>query len=142
MDLNKEIGQKIRHIRKHKMLTLSTVSLMSGISVSHLSEIERGLVGASLETGYKIARALGVNVSEILPDIPGSINGLECEDCGRPYASQGWVDLVIPDQQWAIIHPEGEGGILCAYCICRRLGGHGASAVLAWGDNLHKQRFS
>lgn len=44
---------------------------------------------------------------------------LRCRDCGKPY-SEFPLDVVLPDDQWAIIHPEGEGGFLCAGCIVVR----------------------
>ena len=44
---------------------------------------------------------------------------LRCLDCGTPYSELG-LDLVLPDKQWLLIHPEGLGGILCANCIMKR----------------------
>jgi hypothetical protein len=44
---------------------------------------------------------------------------LGCLDCGTPYSEMG-LDLVLPDEQWLKIHPEGLHGILCASCIMKR----------------------
>jgi hypothetical protein len=44
---------------------------------------------------------------------------VKCQDCGIPYAELG-LDLVLPDEQWLKICPEGEGNILCANCIVKR----------------------
>ncbi len=56
---------------------------------------------------------------------------LRCLDCGIPYSKLG-LDLVLPDEQWLMIHPEGEGGILCANCIVKRAEKiEGATVVLA-----------
>ena len=44
---------------------------------------------------------------------------LKCLDCGIPYSELG-LDLVLPDKQWLMIHPEGLHGILCASCIVKR----------------------
>ena len=42
-----------------------------------------------------------------------------CLDCGMPY--QGFpLDMTLPNEQWLMIHPEGEGGLLCAGCIVKR----------------------
>lgn len=44
---------------------------------------------------------------------------LRCLDCGTPYRELG-LDLMLPDEQWLMIHPEGLHGILCASCIVIR----------------------
>lgn len=44
---------------------------------------------------------------------------LTCEDCGKDYDQFG-IDTVIPNAQWNLIHPEREGGILCASCMVLR----------------------
>ena len=51
----------------------------------------------------------------------------ECRDCGTPYAALG-CDLALPDQQWKVIHPEGEGGIAS---VSGRV-----SVVVAWIEGL------
>jgi hypothetical protein len=57
-----------------------------------------------------------------------------CEDCGLPYDEFG-LDMVLPTWQWLLIHPEGEGGLLCGTCICRRAEKlTGATVVLARFD--------
>ena len=61
-----------------------------------------------------------------------SIN-VVCNDCGVEYASLG-CDLVLPDQEWRVICPEG--GILCANCICKRARKHGGTALLSWIADL------
>lgn len=58
---------------------------------------------------------------------------LSCSDCGIPYSTLG-LDLVLPDQQWKVIAPEG--GILCANCICRRAAKNIGTVVMAWIDRL------
>ena len=55
----------------------------------------------------------------------------ECLDCGTPYVELG-LDLVLPDEQWLMIHPEGLHDILCASCMmirAERL--DGATVVIA-----------
>ena len=56
-----------------------------------------------------------------------------CRDCGVPYSGLG-LDLVLPDQQWKKICPEG--GILCPNCICKRAAKFDRTAVLAWIDRI------
>jgi hypothetical protein len=43
----------------------------------------------------------------------------ECLDCGMPYRDFP-LDTTLPDDQWLMIHPEGENGLLCASCMVRR----------------------
>ena len=67
----------------------------------------------------------------------------KCEDCGILYKKFG-LDLMLPDGQWLMIHPEGLGGILCASCMmirAKRL--RGATVVLAKiiGATENKEEF-
>lgn len=59
---------------------------------------------------------------------------VSCMDCGIPYSEMG-LDLVLPDQQWRVLVPEG--GIVCANCICKRAERIGGTVVLAWIDNVN-----
>lgn len=43
----------------------------------------------------------------------------KCMDCGLPYEEFG-ADLVVPRKQWLQLHP-GDGGLLCATCMLRRV---------------------
>lgn len=60
-----KIGREIRKIRKDKELTLKTLSELSGITTSGLSQIERGLTNPSLATLAKITEALGVPIISV-----------------------------------------------------------------------------
>ena len=55
--------------------------------------------------------------------VKATIN-LICEDCGYPYGSHDWLDVIIPNEQWSLItgrySSDKEGGILCAGCIVKR----------------------
>lgn len=46
-------------------------------------------------------------------------NKLCCEDCGTLYPCDD-IDVTLPDNQWLMIHPESEGGILCGGCMVKR----------------------
>src|SRR3990167_1795064 len=63
-------------------------------------------------------------IGDALPSFPA----ISCEDCGLPYDKFG-LDTTLPDDQWLMIHPSGEGGVLCATCIARR--GHAVPGVVA-----------
>lgn len=64
----KEIGLKIAYYRKKKGYTQAQLAEMVGISSNYLSLIERGNKGQSysMETLFKIAEALDVNVNDLL----------------------------------------------------------------------------
>ena len=66
------IGVKLRTLRQRQDKTLQTVSAATGISVGHLSQLERDLVSPSIKTLHDLSRALGVNISWFfLPQEPG-----------------------------------------------------------------------
>lgn len=59
------MANRIREIRKQKNVTLEELAELTGISHTHLSRIQGGLRGLSLENVIKIARALKVEPVEI-----------------------------------------------------------------------------
>lgn len=60
------LGDKIRILRTEKKLSLQELADRAGISLSYLSEIERGTVYPSLSTVKRIAEALGVPPTSIM----------------------------------------------------------------------------
>lgn len=62
------IGAKLRRLREQKGLTLHELSQRSGVSLAHISEIERGRSTASLKTLEKLASALEVSTSYLLQE--------------------------------------------------------------------------
>lgn len=61
-----EIGLELRAIRKSQRYTLSKVSEETGISVSFLSDLERGRTNPSLDTLEKLATFYQVPLNNIL----------------------------------------------------------------------------
>lgn len=67
------IGTKLRALRLRQNKTLQAVSASTGISVGHLSQLERDLVSPSIKTLHDLSRALGVNISWFfLPQEPSA----------------------------------------------------------------------
>lgn len=66
--LQRKIGEKIREGRKQKSLTLAQMAERTGLSVGFLSQIELGKNSASVETLYRIARALGLEPGDFFQD--------------------------------------------------------------------------
>jgi transcriptional regulator with XRE-family HTH domain len=60
MDPGTEIFESIKNIRKSKGITLQEMSNRTGISLNHLSQIERGRTNPSIGTLKKITDVLGV----------------------------------------------------------------------------------
>lgn len=66
MRLRVAYGHVIRIIRQRNNLSLREVSAKTGISISHLSEFERGQNEISSELFEDLCRGMGAKQSEIL----------------------------------------------------------------------------
>lgn len=64
---SEETGKRIKKIREKLGLTQAQVAKKAGININYFAVIERGEVNPSLEKLEKIAKALGVKSSDILP---------------------------------------------------------------------------
>lgn len=60
------VGARLRRLREQKGITLSELSRRSGVSLAHISEIERSRSTASLKTLEKLAAVLEVTTSSLL----------------------------------------------------------------------------
>ncbi|GIN90919.1 DNA-binding protein [Siminovitchia terrae] len=61
--MDNKLGREFKRIRKSKKLTLREVSERSGLSVSFLSQVERGISSVTFTSLRKIAEALEVNIN-------------------------------------------------------------------------------
>lgn len=115
-----DLGTRIRKLRRGKSLTLKQLSSSTNLSVSFLSEIERGLAQPSMASLKKIRKALGVSLLTLSEqESPESIdeypraNGLSAlgdrtvrhpqlvrgdrrKKLGYP-GSRGYFELLTPD---------------------------------------------
>ncbi len=66
--LLKELGQRIRFLRKRQNLTQMDLSEKAGIG--DVGDIERGSTNATISSLYKISKALGVEIRDLF-DLPG-----------------------------------------------------------------------
>lgn len=57
------VGDEIQGLRKARKMTLAQLALQAGVSVGHLSQIERGISTPSIKALHGISRALDVNIS-------------------------------------------------------------------------------
>lgn len=68
----KNVGEMIRNTRKEKGMTLEQLSAKCGLSISFLSQVERGLSSLSITSLWVITKALDVPISNFfnLPENP------------------------------------------------------------------------
>ncbi|MCR4793593.1 MULTISPECIES: helix-turn-helix domain-containing protein [Ruminococcus] len=71
---SKTVGEVIAEFRKKKGISQEVISGLADIGRTHLSAIERGERKPTLETLYRIANALDVNMSDIVIAIEKRIN--------------------------------------------------------------------
>lgn len=67
------VGKVIARFRENKGVTQEVLSGLADIGRTHLSAIERGERKPTLETLYRISRALDVNMSDIIIAIESEI---------------------------------------------------------------------
>ena len=60
------LGDTIRRLRMEREISQETLAFSSGVAISGLSRIERGLADPKLATVAKIARALGLSSTELV----------------------------------------------------------------------------
>ena len=66
--LSASFGQRVRMLRQERNWSLEALAETSGVSRSMLSQIERGAANPTLVTGYKISRAFGLGLSDLVQD--------------------------------------------------------------------------
>ena len=62
--VSNQLGDRIRQFRKKMRLTQETLALNSGINVSFLGDVERGLKKPSIDSLEKLLKALGITFQE------------------------------------------------------------------------------
>jgi len=67
MGSQKQLGENIKKVREKAGKTQEELAEKTGIHVSYLSRIERGVVNPSVEVLENIAKVLKVKSSKILP---------------------------------------------------------------------------
>lgn len=55
----------VKQIREKKQLTLSQLSDKSGVSVTHINDVENNMKGPSLLIMVKLAKALDVSITDL-----------------------------------------------------------------------------
>lgn len=68
MPTREELGKRIKSARLEKGLTLKEVELLSGVSMTHTSQIERGMTSPTVGALEKLARALDRATSHFIEE--------------------------------------------------------------------------
>ena len=69
MDINKQLGMRIKYLRGLKNWSQEDLALEAGINKNYLSDLERGTRNPTVKALEKIANALGINLSELFKGI-------------------------------------------------------------------------
>ncbi|CEG52162.1 helix-turn-helix domain-containing protein [Stutzerimonas kunmingensis] len=77
MDFRQALGMSLRRVRKSRGLTQEAFSSVS--SRTHMSELERGVIGITVEKLIEIADVMGVHPLTVLLDSFSSYEGVTSE---------------------------------------------------------------
>lgn len=75
--LVKQLGERIRTLRKARGLSQDQLAEASGVNQKYVSEIERGRVNGSITIYDSIATGLGMTLSELTEDLRAGKSGDE-----------------------------------------------------------------
>jgi len=64
MDIGKQLGKRIKQIRKAAELTQERLAEKTGLSVEYISRLERGMSQPSFKTFEALAKVLNVNAKD------------------------------------------------------------------------------
>ncbi|WP_310556019.1 helix-turn-helix transcriptional regulator [Flavobacterium sp.] len=60
-----QFGERLRFIRKSKGLSMEKLSELTSFEYSQISRIELGQINTSIDTVFKLAKALGISPKEL-----------------------------------------------------------------------------
>ncbi len=69
MNINKQLGMRIRYLRKQQGMSQEDLALESGINKNYLSDLERGERNPTVAIIEKITSALGITLSMLFKGI-------------------------------------------------------------------------
>ncbi len=69
MDIQEELGQRIKFIRGARRMTQETLALEAGITRTHLIRIERGKFSARVDLLHAIAKALNIKLKDLFDGV-------------------------------------------------------------------------
>ena len=93
-----EIGRRIASLRARRGYSQATVSRRAGLDPSYVSRLERGRIHPTVRTAMKIARALRVEIEDLLGPLPPRRMG---RPCPISQSGQCLMDLVAAGERGA-----------------------------------------
>ena len=125
-DINKQIGNKLRHIRKRRGLSLEETAARTGVSKPMLGQIERGISNPTVGTLWKIANGLHVAFSTFIESERPDVQYIDYDRLEVLQGEQGtfhvkpvipkntetpfevyYIELDAQDEYFSQAHPEG-----------------------------------
>lgn len=92
-----EIGERLRQLRTGRNMTLLDVKERTGLSVSHLSDIERGRARPSLDAIEALARCYGIGLADLMT----GVDPLVADPGGYPDGLRQLVERGDISREWA-----------------------------------------
>lgn len=65
MEIERQFGMRVRYLRKHAKMSIEDLALKSDLNKNYLGDIENGKRNPTLKVIEKIAKGLGVSISEL-----------------------------------------------------------------------------
>ena len=69
MNVNKQLGMRVRYLREQKKMTLEDLSFESNVNKNYLSDLERGNRNPTVKILERIAVALEITLEELFKGI-------------------------------------------------------------------------
>ena len=87
--INEDLGRRVKKLRADRGWSLEELASVSGVSRSMLSEIERERANPTLSVTYRIARAFGLSLQDLIEsaDSASSIQVTRSNDCAQIFRS-------------------------------------------------------
>lgn len=97
-----ELAQRVKALRETRGLTIQTVAARSGLAISTISKIERGLMAPTYDRFSGLARGLGVDVSELFSERgdafeTGALEVARSRDFGYLETENYTYEMLFPD---------------------------------------------
>lgn len=84
-NVTKIVGERLRSARQKAKMSQETVAELAGVHPTYIGQLERGEKNATIESIFKVARALNLPLEELFANLISESNGdnriaLECYD--------------------------------------------------------------
>ena len=93
--INEDLGRRVKKLRADRGWSLEELSSVSGVSRSMLSEIERERANPTLSVTYRIARAFGFSLQDLIEsaDSASSIQVTRANDSAQVFRSDKQCEI-------------------------------------------------